>query len=380
MLQVEWDADRGEAPPDMAGSWKPVRPGRTVVIVGAGPAGYFAALELIRLGIQPVILERGQDARSRGKAIARLLRHGIVDSETNYCFGEGGAGTYSDGKLYTQSTKRGDVGTILDILVAHGASPDIRIDAHPHIGSNKLPALIGNLRQTLLRCGGEIHFNSKVVDFEIKSGRMEGVVTEGGRFFPGDAVILAAGHSARELFDLFQRRNLPLLAKPFAVGVRLEHPQALIDQVQYHQARRHPHLPPAAYRFVSQIDGRGVYSFCMCPGGHVVPASTAPGELVVNGMSYAKRNSPFANSGIVVEIRPEDLWSVQQRRAVCLPGLPKGPRTESLRPRWRRGPAGPGAADDRFCRGKTVFLAAGELLSSGNIAGAGTRTVSGRDI
>ncbi len=307
ILQIECGPEAGEDSRPARGPWKPVGPGPSVVIVGAGPAGYFAALELIRLGIRPLILERGQDVRARTKTVARLLRHGSVDPESNYCFGEGGAGTYSDGKLYTQSTKRGDVAALLGILVAHGADPQIRVDAHPHIGSNKLPTLIANLRQTLLSCGGEIHFNSKVADLEIVSGRAAGVLTEDGRHFRGDALILAAGHSAREIFDLFQRRNLAILPKPFAVGLRLEHPQVIIDQLFYHRAPRHPNLPPAAYRFVSQVGGRGVYSFCMCPGGFVVPASTAPGELAVNGMSYAKRNSPFANSGIVVEIRHEDV-------------------------------------------------------------------------
>jgi len=290
-----------------ADAWKPVRRGLSVVIVGSGPAGYFAALESIRLGIRPVMLERGQSVDTRGKVIARLLRHGSVDRDTNYCFGEGGAGTYSDGKLYTQATKRGDVGGILDILVAHGASPEIRVDAQPHIGSNKLPALVGDLRRTVTSCGGEVHFGAKVTDFLIHTGRIEGVVTEDGRTFEADAVILACGHSAREIFDFFRKKELAVSAKPIAVGVRLEHPQRLIDALQYHHTPRHPNLPPAAYRFASRIDGRGVYSFCMCPGGLVVPASTAPGELVINGMSYAKRNSPFANAGIVVEIRVDDV-------------------------------------------------------------------------
>ncbi len=307
VLQINWISDQGSLGEGAPGSWKPVRSDHSVLIVGAGPAGFFAALELVRLGIKPVILERGEEVRSRRKTIAKLLRHGMVDMESNYCFGEGGAGTYSDGKLYTRSIKRGDVGAVLDTLVAHGADPDIRIDAHPHIGSNRLPAIIQNLRHTLLRCGGEIHFETKVTDFAIKSGRIDGVMTEDGKTFQADAVILATGHSAREIFDFFRRRNLPIEPKPFAAGIRLEHPQALIDQMQYHHVPRHPNLPPASYRFASQIDGRGVYSFCMCPGGFIVPASTAPDELVVNGLSYAKRNSLFANSGIVVEIRMEDI-------------------------------------------------------------------------
>ncbi len=307
MLQVEWitgEKNLGEIAP---GPWKPVRSDHSVLIVGAGPAGFFAAMELVRLGIKPVILERGEEVRSRNKTIAKLLRHGVVDKESNYCFGEGGAGTYSDGKLYTRSKKRGDVRAVLDILVAHGADPDIRIDAHPHIGSNKLPTIIQNLRHTLLRCGAEIYFDSKVTDFAIRSGRVDGVITASGRTFQTDAVILAMGHSAREIFDFFRRSNLPIEPKPFAAGIRLEHPQVLIDQMQYHHTPRHPNLPPASYGFVSQIEGRGVYSFCMCPGGRIVPSSTTSDELVVNGMSYAKRNSPFANSGIVVEIRLEDI-------------------------------------------------------------------------
>ena len=293
--------------------WKPVRSNHSVLIVGAGPAGLFAALELVRLGIKPVILERGEDVRSRNKTIAKLLRHGVVDQESNYCFGEGGAGTYSDGKLYTRSKKRGDVRAVLAILAAHGADPDILIDAHPHIGSNKLPAIVQNMRHTLLRCGGEIRFESKVIDFAVKSGRVDGVITQGGETFQGDSVILAMGHSAREIFDYFYRNNFPIEPKPFAVGIRLEHPQALIDEIQYHRAPRHPNLPPASYGFASQADGRGVYSFCMCPGGRIVPSSTAPGELVVNGMSNAKRNSGFANSGIVVEIRMEDMGSFAKK-------------------------------------------------------------------
>jgi len=309
VLQVHWNSGEKRLEETPSRPWKPVRSDQSVLIVGAGPAGFFAALELVRLGIKPVILERGEAVRSRHKTIAKLLRHGAVDKDSNYCFGEGGAGTYSDGKLYTRSKKRGDVQAVLDILVAHGADPDIRIDAHPHIGSNKLPTIIQNLRHTLLGCGGKIHFESKVTDFALRSGRVDGVITKNGKTFQADAVVLATGHSAREIFDFFHRNNLALEPKPFAIGIRLEHPQSLIDQIQYHNAPRHPNLPPASYGFVSQMNGRGVYSFCMCPGGRIVPSSTTPDELVVNGMSYAKRNSKFANSGIVVEIRMEDIAS-----------------------------------------------------------------------
>ena len=297
MLRINWVPGRKRFQETAHRPWKPVRSDHSVLIVGAGPAGLFAALELVRLGIKPVILERGESVRSRNRTIANLLRHGVVDRESNYCFGEGGAGTYSDGKLYTRSKKRGDVRAVLDILVAHGAEPDILIDAHPHIGSNKLPTIIGNIRHTLLDCGGEMHFESRVSDFAVTSGRLDGVITQSGKTFQADAVILATGHSAREIFDCFRRKDLPIEPKPFAVGIRLEHPQALIDQIQYHHAPRHPNLPPAAYGFVSQMDGRGVYSFCMCPGGRIVPSSTTPDALVVNGMSNAKKKFQIRQFG-----------------------------------------------------------------------------------
>lgn len=333
-------------------SWKPVRSDSSVLIVGAGPAGFFAALELVRFGIKPVILERGEEVRSRSKTIARLLRRGMVNTESNYCFGEGGAGTYSDGKLYTRSIKRGDVHDVLEILVAHGADSNIRIDAHPHIGSNKLPAIIQNLRQTLLQCGGEIHFKSKVIDFEIKSGCIDGVVTESGQTFQADAVILAVGHSAREIFDLFRRNHLSIEPKAFAAGIRLEHPQPLIDQLQYHHVPRHPNLPPASYRFAERIDGRGVYSFCMCPGGFVVPASTASDELVVNGMSYAKRNSPFANSGIVVEIRMEDIAPFYKEGPFAFMAFQKALEQKAFAFGGSRGQQAPGQRMTDFINGK----------------------------
>ncbi len=285
----------------------PVKGNRTALVVGAGPAGLFAALTLIEQGIKPIVIERGKPAAVRRKDITALLRTGQVNPESNYCFGEGGAGTFSDGKLYTRATKRGDVSAILDIFISHGAHESISIDAHPHIGSNRLPAIIERMRESLLQCGGEIHFECRVTDLVLQNGRIRGVMVNEKRLFEADAVILATGHSARDIYDLLSDKNLEVLPKPFAVGVRVEHPQALIDAIQYHHPRRHPNLPPAEYRFVSRIEDRGVYSFCMCPGGHIIPAATLPGELVVNGMSNAARNSPFANSGVVVEIQWEDI-------------------------------------------------------------------------
>jgi uncharacterized FAD-dependent dehydrogenase len=278
-----------------------------VVIVGAGPAGYFSALELLARGIRPVVLERGLDVKTRRYDIARLHRAGMVAPDSNYGFGEGGAGAYSDGKLYTRATKRGDVGRILGCLVAHGADPDILVDAHPHIGSNRLPHIVARMRQTILQAGGEVHFSQRVVDLVRQRGQLQGVATADGREWPAAAVILATGHSARDVYQMLQRCGVCLEAKPFALGVRLEHPQELIDRIQYRVAQRPPQLPPATYRLTAQISGRGVFSFCMCPGGHVIPASTAPGELVINGMSMAGRTAPLANAGMVVEIRLEDI-------------------------------------------------------------------------
>lgn len=290
-----------------------VRPENPVIIVGAGPAGYFAALELISRGICPVILERGEDVRSRRIDIGRLHRKSIVNPDSNYCFGEGGAGTYSDGKLYTRSTKRGDVDGILRLFVEHGACEDILIDAHPHIGSNVLPRVVERLRKTILAHGGQIRFRSRVTDLVISQDRAVGVVTHDGQKICGRAVILATGHSARDIYRMLYRNRIRIEAKPFAIGVRIEHPQALIDRIFYHHSPRHENLPAASYRMVWQVDGRGVYSFCMCPGGFVVPASTAPGELVLNGMSLSRRDAPWANSGMVVELRPEDWSSFQDR-------------------------------------------------------------------
>jgi uncharacterized FAD-dependent dehydrogenase len=275
--------------------------GKQVIIVGAGPAGLFAALRLLELGIRPVILERGKDVRARRRDLAALNKEGIVNPESNYCFGEGGAGTYSDGKLYTRSSKRGDIQRILQLFVQFGAEEKILYQAHPHIGTNKLPQIITDMRRQILECGGEFLFEQKVIDFIQDKGELKGVITASGDRFNGEAVILATGHSARDIFILLHEKGLEIQAKPFALGVRVEHPQSLIDQALYHCAVRDPLLPPAAYSLVQQVDDKGVFSFCMCPGGIIAPAATSPGELVVNGWSPSKRNNPFANSGIVVQ-------------------------------------------------------------------------------
>lgn len=280
---------------------------RRVIIVGAGPAGYFAALTLLENGIRPIILERGKDVNARRKDLKKIYTEGMINPDSNYCFGEGGAGTYSDGKLYTRATKRGNVGRILDLLIANGAPGDIRIDAHPHLGSNVLPRIVRQMRDDIIACGGEVHFETRVDDFLIEDGRMTGVVVNGSQRLMADAVLLATGHSARDIFYALAAKDVTIEAKPFAMGVRIEHPQPLVDRIFYHHSPRHENLPAASYRISTQVDGRGVFSFCMCPGGYVVPASTAPGELVLNGMSLAARNAPFANAGLVAEIRLDDL-------------------------------------------------------------------------
>jgi hypothetical protein len=280
---------------------------REVIIVGAGPAGLFAALRLIEHGLRPVIIERGRDVSSRKKDIARISREHIVDHDSNYCFGEGGAGTYSDGKLYTRSKKRGDNSRVLGLLVMHGADSSIMYEAHPHLGTDKLPGIIANIRRTILDAGGLFLMELRVTDLLISNGKVSGVMTSDGRTFGSDAVILATGHSARDIYDILYRRKIRVEMKSFAMGVRVEHPQELIDRIQYHGSSRGQYLPAASYSLVRQVDSRGVYSFCMCPGGFIVPSATMQEEVVVNGMSPSKRNSPYANSGIVVEIRPEDL-------------------------------------------------------------------------
>lgn len=284
-----------------------VKDDKRAIIAGFGPAGMFAALRLLEFGIKPVVLERGKDVQERRRDLRAIQQYGIVNSDSNYCFGEGGAGTYSDGKLYTRSTKRGDVGRILNILVQHGADPDILIDAHPHIGSNKLPKIVQAIRNTILECGGEICFNSRVTDIIVSDNHVKGVIVNGNNELYSDAVILATGHSARDVFYLLNRKNIRIESKPFALGVRIEHPQPLIDEIQYHSEKRDPNLPAAAYSFTCQVEDHGVFSFCMCPGGIIVPASTAPGELVINGMSVSRRDSPYANSGFVVSVTEKDL-------------------------------------------------------------------------
>lgn len=278
-----------------------------VIVVGAGPAGLFAALRLIELGLKPIIIERGKDVNERRKDLARISRDGVIDENSNYCFGEGGAGAYSDGKLYTRSKKRGSVDRILNILYHNGASEDILIDAHPHIGTDKLPGVIESIRKQIIKSGGEVRFNLRVTDIIVEDNEAKGVVCSNGDTFYGP-VILATGHSARDIYHILKDKNIKIEPKGIAVGVRLEHPQQLIDKIQYHNpAGRGKYLPAAEYSFVTQVDDRGVYSFCMCPGGFIVPAASSPGQLVVNGMSPSNRGTKWANSGMVVEVQPEDI-------------------------------------------------------------------------
>jgi uncharacterized FAD-dependent dehydrogenase len=297
----------------------PATDAKSVIIIGCGPAGMFAALRALELGLKPIILERGKDASARRFDLGPILKEGTVIEDSNYCFGEGGAGTFSDGKLYTRAKKRGPIRDIYETLVAHGAPERILVDAHPHIGSNLLPKVVMAMRQSILEAGGEVHFGAKVNQFILSDGRIRGVTTVDGREFLSDRVILATGHSARDIYQQLHAQGIRLEQKPFAVGVRIEHPQPLIDSAQYHYplGQERPRLLPAAsYRLATKIDGRGVHSFCMCPGGFIVPAATENDEVVVNGMSLARRDSPFANSGMVVSVEPEDTEAFKAEHGV----------------------------------------------------------------
>ncbi len=308
----EEEAPRWEAPPLPAAA-------KTAIIVGCGPAGLFAALRCLESGVKPIVLERGKDASARRFDLAPILREGRVIEESNYCFGEGGAGTFSDGKLYTRATKRGPVARVYEILVAHGAPEVILTDAHPHIGSNLLPNVVKSIRASIIAAGGEVRFQTKVVDFLLSGDRLHGVVTAAGEEITGDSVILATGHSARDIYRLLAERKILLEQKPFAVGFRIEHPQPFIDRVQYHLGKDEPRpdlLPAARYRLATKIRDRGVHSFCMCPGGWIVPAATENDEVVVNGMSLSRRDSPFANSGMISTVEPEDIVSYTKEHGV----------------------------------------------------------------
>ncbi len=293
--------------PTYSFDYKDVSKAKEIHIIGFGPAGMWAALRCLELGYKPVVLERGKKVQERRRDLKAINQDHIVNEDSNYCFGEGGAGTYSDGKLYTRSLKRGDVRRIFESLVHHGATDQILIDAHPHIGTNKLPKIVQNIRETILASGGEIHFETRVTDFIIKNNKLQAIVLQKGTEMAVNRVILATGHSARDIFYLLKTKDIALKAKSFAMGVRVEHPQQIIDSIQYNcKGERNELLPAASYSLVHQVKNRGVYSFCMCPGGFIVPAATAPGEVVVNGMSPSKRNNLYANSGVVVEINVDE--------------------------------------------------------------------------
>lgn len=288
--------------------YKDVSGARPIIVVGAGPAGLFASLKLIEKGFRPIIIERGSSVSQRKKDLAQIIRKSEINTESNWCFGEGGAGTFSDGKLFTRSNKRGNIDEVLDIFIEHGAKEDIKIETQAHIGTDKLSSIIKNIRKTIESCGGEYYFNTKVVDLIIKENRVKGIITQNGDNIEADAIVLATGHSARDIYYLFDKRNWAIEAKPFAMGIRVEHPQELINQIQYHSKNYSPLLPPASYRLThnSRDKDRGVFSFCMCPGGMIIPSSTNKEELVVNGMSNSLRSSPFGNSGIIVSVIESD--------------------------------------------------------------------------
>lgn len=308
-----------EAIPIALPNYPNVAHAETVLIVGAGPAGLFAALRCIELGKKPIVIERGKDVRARRRDLKAISRDHIVNPDSNYCFGEGGAGTYSDGKLYTRSKKRGDVQRILKLLVGFGATRQIMVEAHPHIGTNKLPAIIAKIRECIIEQGGEVLFNTRMTDILIKNQAIAGIETQDGTRIAATKLILATGHSARDVFELLDRKKIAIELKPFALGVRVEHPQLLIDQIQYKCSAdgRGEYLPAAPYKIVKQVKDRGVYSFCMCPGGVIAPCATSPGEVVTNGWSPSKRNRPTANSGIVVELRPEDFKKYSAKGALA---------------------------------------------------------------
>ncbi|MEA5099281.1 MAG: FAD-dependent oxidoreductase [Bacteroidales bacterium] len=298
--------------------YKDVHNSKPVIIIGAGPAGLFASLKLIEKGLKPIIIERGKPVSERKKDVAQIVRQREVNLESNWCFGEGGAGTFSDGKLYTRSNKRGNIDEVLDIFIEHGADKDIKVEAHAHIGTDKLSSIIKNIHKKIEEFGGEYHFNTKVIDFILKDNIIKGVITQNGDRIEADNVILATGHSARDIYYLFDEKKWALEAKPFAMGVRIEHPQELINQIQYHSSNYSKLLPPASYSLAYNNNERGVFSFCMCPGGMIIPASTSNGELVVNGMSNSLRSSPFANSGIVVSVNEEDAKEFSKYGALSL--------------------------------------------------------------